>query len=99
MCSNLSDFLRLRENLKQLIIGEEIESCKVGSFLFKIVSKTFLDDFQVFVRLLERVFESISGTVKQNAWVFLALAKDKAPLVVDTFKSFGLSGQLFHDIW
>jgi hypothetical protein len=43
--AHISDLLGLRQDFEKLIVGEEVETCKVGTLLLKVVGKTLLNDF------------------------------------------------------
>lgn len=58
--THFSDFLGLRKNFEQLIVGQEVESSEIRTLLFQVVSKTLLDNVQVLVRLEEGVTQAFS---------------------------------------
>lgn len=54
----ISHFLSLGKDLKELIIGQEIETSEVRTLLLEIISKTLLNNFEILVCLLELFFET-----------------------------------------
>jgi len=62
--THITNFLCLRENFKQLIIRQEIETSEIGTLLLKIVSETLLHDFKILVSLLELFLQSFFRACK-----------------------------------
>jgi len=59
--SDVSDLLGLRQDLEQLVVGEEVEPSEHRSLLLKIVGQPLLHNLEVLVGLLELLLESFLG--------------------------------------
>ena len=98
MASDTTHLFSLRQDLKQVIIGEEIESRKVRPLLLEVLFETFLNHLKTLVSVNEVVFKTFLAAVVKNAWVLMSLIHDETPLDIDALEALGLHGQLLHDI-
>jgi hypothetical protein len=98
MRTHVADLFGLREDLKQLVVREEIESSKYRTLLLKVISKPFLDDFKVFVGLLELLLEALLRAGKKDIGGLFGLVDDVAPGRINRLKALGFLRKLFHDI-
>lgn len=52
-------FFGLRQDLEQICVGEEVETCEFLSFFLKVTAKFFLDGLQVLIGFLQSLEESV----------------------------------------
>ena len=98
MWADVLNLLGLREDFKQLIIGEEIKACKNSSFLAEILIETSLDQFQIIVSILEIFEQSFSVASHEHIGVLLSFFNDFPPHFVNSSEFLVLIVELLHDI-
>jgi hypothetical protein len=86
------------KNLKQVIIGAEIESWEDHLFGFKIVFKLLLANLKTFLESSKRVSKQVIGTDFNDILAFSSSFHDFQPLTVDFLEHFGFSWHLLGDI-
>lgn len=89
----------LRENLKQFIITEEVESCELPSFVLQICEQRFLDVVQCVIAI-NYSFEELWNLINNpnNILNITTFIDNDLPVCVDTFKAFALFDQLLGDV-
>jgi hypothetical protein len=69
--SYISDFLGLRQDFEQFIIGQEIETGKDRSLSLKVIFQTILNKIKILIGFNELFFETFFTANKKNTWVLL----------------------------
>ena len=96
--AHLSNFLGLRENLEEIVVGQEVETAEESAFLLEVILETLLDKFEVLVAVLEALLASFNGALDENLRVLDDRLHDGSPLDVDTLESLTFSLELLLDI-
>lgn len=98
MRSYILDFFRLRQNFKQVVIRQEVESSEHCPLRFQVISKTTLDNFKVLVCLFESLFETLSGASIQCVWLLFGSGNASSPNLINFLELLVLRWQLSNDI-
>ena len=89
---------RLRKDLDQIVIGEEVKAREGASLCSKVVLKALLDFFQLFVGLYELPVDGDTVSLHSNLGVLLSLAHVVLPELVHSLELLRLVLQLSLDI-
>ena len=84
----------LRQNLNQIVTGEEAKSRESSTLGVKVVIKTLLDLLEPLVVLLEPFEDAATVGLRNDFWIFLALNHVVFPEFVDLLELFCLRLQL-----
>jgi len=106
MGPDILDFLGLREDLKKVVLGEEVEAGKHGALLLNVVLETTLHSIELIVALLERreKFDVLDWTIASleyvalDSWVVSCSLDDFFPGLVDVLELSALSWKLLLDV-
>lgn len=90
--------LGLRENLKQVGVGEEVESGEFLPLFLEVRPQLFLDGLQVLVGLLQSFEESILGAHLDDEDALVGLLHGVLPGRINGLELFGLLHQLLGDV-
>mmetsp|Transcript_26831 Transcript_26831/g.47705 ORF Transcript_26831/g.47705 Transcript_26831/m.47705 type:complete len:295 (+) Transcript_26831:147-1031(+) len=90
--------LCLRQNLQQLIVGEEIKARERATLCLEVVIQTLLDQIQVVVAVDPNLEEPFRGALSQSVPVGVDAAHHLPPLAIHELELLPLSGELLHDI-
>lgn len=95
---NPPDFFGLREDLKEVIIGQEVEAAEVGTFLLQVVLQAFLNQLKIFIAISKSVSAALNRALHENFWLCDDCVHDGSPLDIDSFEALALLLELLLDI-
>lgn len=90
---------RLRQNLDEIVVGQEVEPREGGSLCSKVVFETLLNVFQLLVLVLESLVDLSGRLIYDNLRVLLGPLHVLFPELVDSLERLGLSLELRLDIF
>jgi hypothetical protein len=95
---DLGGRVTVREDVKEVIDGDEIESWECSSFGIQELIKCFFTNLEVFFNLLKFLEESLSGTETETIFGLATVFHDVLHGLINTDEIFGLVGELSLDL-